>query len=201
MKITKLFIVLCFASAFVFNVQAQSNAADDKSDNSVFVVKEKLKKLKLLVSTEKDVKKVFGKECRRRGRSCFYKDDWQIVFEYVQKHWYSYEPAGGKTVFFKAHTDEYSDKLLSVSVVNFNFNTSFSESFIAAENLKCVKNVTYLTTAVKRNTKICSDSQGLFYFIDDEKLLDGKLRENYLENIYFSLPPEKYNEIIVLDKQ
>lgn len=194
MKFAKILIVLSFILAFAFSVSAQNNIKNNKSDGSVFTLKEKLEKLTLLVSTEKDVEKIFGKKCRKY---CFYKGNWGIYFNYRQEFLYTFEASTGKRIIYKSQSNEFFGKLLTVSVIKYG-NVPLTDSYIYSKNLKCLKYVTY---PAKLNTQICSDNQGLAYFVYDEITRDGKSYKNVLANIYFSLPEEKYNEIIGNPKQ
>lgn len=189
-KLAQIFIILTFILAFAFSISAQNSKNNNKSADSVFALKEKLQKLKLLVSTEKDVRKVFGKKCSKKW--CRYKEDWGIYVDYIEKVRYSYE--NNKAIIYKPRSKEYIGKLLNVSIVNYYQDKSFPDSFVSSENLKCVKTITY---PEKVNTRICSDEQGLIYFVFDEFKRGDELYKNFLANIRLSLPDDKYNEIVV----
>ncbi len=116
MKFAKILIVLSFILAFAFSVSAQNNIKNNKSDGSVFTLKEKLEKLTLLVSTEKDVEKIFSKKCRKY---CFYKGNWGIYFNYRQEFLYTFEASTGKRIIYKSQSNEFFGKLLTVSVIKY----------------------------------------------------------------------------------
>ncbi len=194
MKLVKAFIVFTFLLAFAGCISAQNSQARDNSYQRGFelFVKEKLKKLKLLVSTEKDVKKLFGKRCRY---SCGYYNEYgSLYFDYIDENWRKKIVIKGQEIVYKPNP-KYLGKLAYV-----NFSTriiNFPESFLS-ENLKCNKHFTY--SGGEYNTRSCSDNQGLTYFFLDEFIRDGKSYKNTLENIFITLPEEKYKEILVSDK-
>jgi len=95
---------------------------------------------------------------------------------------------------------EYLGKLLSVSATNYG-NKSLSDSFIASKNIKCVKTITFVGGGETSNTRVCSDNQGLIYFVFDEITLYEKLYKNLLYYIHLTLPEEKYNKVLVSEKQ
>jgi len=197
MEIKKLFIVLAFLLTFANAISAQDRNGNNKSDNSLSLLIEKLRNLRLLDSTEKNVKKIFGKHCYRR---CLYNKDWVINFEYVQEILYTTDVTTKKTIIYKSQSGEYLGKLLSVSVTNYG-NKSSSDFFIASKNIKCIKTITFVGGDETSNTRVCSDNQGLIYFVFDEITLYEKLYKNLLYYIHLTLPEEKYNKVFVSEKQ
>lgn len=88
MNRAKIFIVFTFLLTFAVYVLAQSVqsplAQSIEFPNEIkgyeFFGKEKLKKIKLGVSTKKDVEKIFGKDCEK---DCNYDENFKIKFEYL----------------------------------------------------------------------------------------------------------------------
>ena len=80
MKLAKFFIVFSFVLAFAVCVLAQSVQFPNELKGYEFFGKGKLKKIKLGVSTKKDVKKIFRKDCEKY---CNYDENFQIKFEYL----------------------------------------------------------------------------------------------------------------------
>lgn len=80
MKLTKIFIVFTFLLAFAICVSAQKNQYPNELKGYEFFGKGKLIKIKLGVSTKKDVKKIFGKDCEKY---CDYDKNFKIKFEYL----------------------------------------------------------------------------------------------------------------------
>jgi hypothetical protein len=80
MKQTKLFLILTFLLTSVICVSAQENQYPNELKSYEFFGKGKLKKIKLGVSTQKEVKKIFGKDCEKE---CDYDENFKIKFEYL----------------------------------------------------------------------------------------------------------------------
>jgi len=80
MKLAKIYIVFTLLLAFTVCVSAQSTQFPNELKGYEFFGKGKLKKIKLGVSTKKDVKKIFGKDCEKY---CNYDENFQIKFEYL----------------------------------------------------------------------------------------------------------------------
>ena len=80
MKSAKIFIVFTFLLAFAVCVSAQSVQFPNELKGYEFFGKGKLKNIKLGVSTKKDVKKIFGKDCEKY---CDYDENFKIKFEYL----------------------------------------------------------------------------------------------------------------------
>lgn len=80
MKSAKIFIVFTFLLTFAVCVSAQSVQFPNELKGYEFFGKGKLKKINLGVSTKKDVKKIFGKDCEK---SCDYDENFRIKFEYL----------------------------------------------------------------------------------------------------------------------
>jgi hypothetical protein len=187
MKITKIFIIFVLISVFAFDASAQEKIKADRSYETLLSLKEKLTKIKLLVSTEKDVRKVFGKKNCKRWNYCYSKDGWSLHIQYVRS-WIG-----------KPRSKEFIGKVWAISL--HTPNVTLSESFISNENLKCTKTVTYFMLNDKSNTRICSDDYGLVYWVFDESMRNGKLIKNVLFSIHYFLTPEKYNEVFIVDEQ
>jgi hypothetical protein len=191
MKLSKNFIVLTLLLTFALSISAQDSSYQEGFE---LFVKEKLEKLKLLVSTEKDVKKLFGKRCQY---SCGnYNEYGSLYFEYIDESWRRKFVINGQEIIYKPHP-KYVRKLAYV-----NFSTqliNFPKSSVLSKNLKCNKTFTYKSQ--KYDTRNCFDNQGLSYFFLDEFIRDGVSYKNTLQNIFITLPEEKYKEILVLDKQ
>jgi hypothetical protein len=80
MDSAKIFIVFTFLLAFALSAPAQINPYPNELKGYEFFGKGKLKKIKLGVSTKKDIKKIFGKDCEK---SCDYDESFEIKFEYL----------------------------------------------------------------------------------------------------------------------
>ncbi len=80
MKPTKLFIFVTFLLAFGLQVSAQINPYPNELKGYDFFGNGKLKRLKLGVSTKKDIKKIFGESCEK---FCNYDENFKIKFEYL----------------------------------------------------------------------------------------------------------------------
>lgn len=83
----KSIICLIFFSLSLFftqNVQGQSNSYTNELKGFEFFGNGKLKNLQLAVSTVDDVKRLFGKNCKK---TCDYDSDWLISFEYYEDIW------------------------------------------------------------------------------------------------------------------
>jgi hypothetical protein len=180
--------ILFLLLVFTFNAVAQKTA---KTNPSIFILQEDLKKMKLFVSTQKDVEKIFGKNC---NKYCPYNEDWLFYFDYANDR-YTYSESLNKYFFYQPKK-EYRGKLININLVT---GISLPDSFFANENLKCVKNKTF-AGGNTFNSTTCEDNKGLNYFIIDEMQQNGKTYKNRLQNIRLSLPIEKYNEIFVLEK-
>jgi hypothetical protein len=187
MKMTQILIIFILISGFAFGISGQEKNKIDTSDEALLSLKEKLKKIKLLVSTEKDVRKVFGKKNCKRWNYCYSKDGWSLTIQYVQS-WIG-----------KPRSKEFIGKIWAI--VLHTPNVTLSESFISNEKLKCTKTITYFMLNDKSNTRICTDEQGLVYWVYDEFMRNGKLNKNALFSIHYFLTPEKYNEVFIVDEQ
>jgi hypothetical protein len=198
MKIVIISLFFVLISAFSFNISAQEKTNINNSDEILLSLKEKLTKLKLLVSTEKDVRKVFGKKYCPMSFYCNFDKDWSIHIQYAYTQ-VGTEPSTKKTIYYQPRSKEITGKVIGISVTS--SSAILSDSIISSENLKCVRTVTYSTMVGKPNTRICSDNQGLVYFVFDEITRRGKLQKNALVAIQYFLPAEEYNKIFVLDKQ
>jgi hypothetical protein len=80
MKQAKLFFVLTLLLTSVICVSAQGNQYPNELKDYEFFGKGKLKKIKLGASTQKEVKKIFGKGCKKE---CDYDENFKIKFEYL----------------------------------------------------------------------------------------------------------------------
>jgi hypothetical protein len=198
MKIVIISFIFVLTSAFSFNISAQEKANINKSDEILLSLKEKLTKLKLLVSTKKDVRKVFGKKNCSELSYCYFNKDWSIHIQYVFSQ-VGKELDTQKTIYYQPRSKELVGKVSGISAVA--SNTTLPDSFVSSENLKCVKTVTYFGNDNKSNSRVCSDNQGLVYLIYDEIMWYGKLQKNVLAAIQYFLPAEEYNKIFVLDYQ
>jgi len=76
MKLEKIFIVFTFLLAFAVFVSAQGSPYPNELKGYEFFGKGKLKNIKLGVSSKKDVKKIFGKDCD-------YDENFKVKFEYL----------------------------------------------------------------------------------------------------------------------
>lgn len=198
MKIPTIPLIVVLVSAFTFNISAQDKTNINKFDEALLALKEKLTKLKLLVSTEKDVKKVFGKKNCRQFHYCYFDKDWAVHIQYISSR-EAAEPPTKKTIYYRPRSKELVGKVLGISVVG--YNKTLPDSFVSSENLKCVRTITYFGNDNKSNSRLCSDNQGLVYRIYDEIMWYDKLQKNALEAIQYFLSAEEYNKIFVLDKQ
>lgn len=80
MNQAKIFIVFTFLLAFAVCVSAQGSPYPNELKSYEFFGKGKLKNIKLGVSTPKDVKKIFGKDCEK---DCDYDENFKVKFEYL----------------------------------------------------------------------------------------------------------------------
>lgn len=158
MKIPIIPLIFILVLAFTFKISSQDKTNINKSDETLLALKEKLTKLKLLVSTEKDVRKVFGKKNCRELYYCYLDKDWFVHIQYVYSQ-VGKEPNTQKTIYYRPRSKELVGKLLGISVVGYSKN--LPDSFVSSENLKCVKTITYFGNDNKINSRVCSDNQGL----------------------------------------
>jgi|GEM_PF-3520145 len=74
-----LIIIFSFSVIFVKTSQAQESFYPNELEGYRFFSMEKIKELRLAISSRDDVVRIFGEECET---ICEYSDDWRIIFTY-----------------------------------------------------------------------------------------------------------------------
>lgn len=105
---TKFFIIFTFILAFVLHVSAQNPYPNELKEYKLFE-NEKLKKLKIGVSTRSDVNKVFGADCEIE---CDYDQNWTVKFKYFSEE--SAFPLSDSAALNLKPNPKYTGKLFSI---------------------------------------------------------------------------------------
>jgi hypothetical protein len=91
MRVLKLITAANLLLIFAICITGQTNPFPNEIKGYELYAKGKLEKIKILVSSEKDTIKIFGKNCES---GCDYDDNWKVAFRFLRKGEYISEGTG-----------------------------------------------------------------------------------------------------------
>lgn len=185
-------LLICFG-LFLVNAKAQGSAYPNEIQGFQFSKQDKVKDLKLLVSTGEEVMALFGKDCLNR---CQFNEDWDIGFAYVNSGWSRTTTENGLTTVYKPRP-EFVGKLADITFRP-RRPIVLPESLVFPKGLKCDKGLT--TSGNLRFKSIrCADDQILSYLIYDETTDEGKFQKHQLVYISYARAEQAIKDIFVLE--
>lgn len=188
MKQAKLFFVLTFLLAFAVCISAQKNQYPNELKGYEFFGKGKLINIKLGVSTQKDVKKIFGKDCEKY---CDYNEKFQIKIEYLA------------ALDDCMTTEDIRDRVMCPqskfigTISSITFEPKQSQVIKDLPTSKFSKfsggSSTAKSTGVSRSFTSFTDEYGLIYSITNESSEKSVLHSQYPPFVQGNLYSIKYN--------
>ncbi|HEY8562355.1 MAG TPA: hypothetical protein VIL74_18405 [Pyrinomonadaceae bacterium] len=204
MKSLKVPVVFTFLLLFAVCISGQSARFPGELKNYEFFGNGRLKDLQLTVSSEDDVKKVFGANCEKQ---CDYDADWLIRFEYYEEiHIKVSRRENGEKLRYLLDS-KYLGKLRSIEIRP-KKDVSFAGISFPNDFEKLITTSTTDTRSGKSKMTVndaFQHSSGLTYEIysrtnyDDIKNKEAKLyNEGDLVLIRYSVPKELEKDLFVL---
>ena len=192
MKTIKPLILLNFLLILTNSIWGQTNLFPNELKGFELYQKGKLEKINLLVSNEKDIKKVFGKSC---DSGCDYDEDWTVSFSFLSKddHISEMDDRGNDRKFFPPR--KYVGKLSiirfrpkkHISIDNLSFSKVFNRIFgYESGNLTRKDAVSAITF---------SDRNGLKYNIYQREMPGEKYQKGDVISIEYAITETKREEI------
>lgn len=191
MNRAKIFIAFSFILTFAVCVLAQGIQFPNELKGYELFGKEKLKDLKLGISTKEDVKKVFGESCEN---FCKYNRDWNVSFNYFEFE--SIEKDGIKFV----PKQEFYGKLYSITLIPRNRIPFQRVRFPKLFDRLHGGGSGYADNGYSSSSeKIYQDTHGLIYKICEESV-PIPCKKGDLVTIMYSIPEKIEAEMLTLKK-
>jgi len=191
MRIKFTFLLACLGLCLA-NANAQESAYPNEIEGLQFSKHEKVKDLVLLVSSNEDVKKLFGEDC---VNGCKFNEDWDIGFAYVNAGWSRTTSEKAVNSLLKP-LPEFVGKLSSITFRP-RRPVLLPESTVFPAGLRCNKGSS-TRGDLRFRSIICADDRRLFYHIYDETSAEGKFQKNELFTISYVMTKEKEQSIFAL---
>ena len=184
MRTVKMLIAINLLLIFAFAASGQTDSFPNEVEGYKFYGTGKLESLKILVSKEKDVIKLFGENCHK---GCDYDENWTVAFVFLRKGEYISEGTGRTEKRFYL-PKKYIGKLSEIhflprkhiSFENIRFSKSFREEMASQTGDE-------LRPEDAVSMKTFTDNSGLRYVVCSTTSVSGRYRRGDVFTIDYAI--------------